>query len=352
MNVETIIGMIAALSWLAVLAGVGILVLRSSRQQSIKGMGWIIVLLLVLAVAINGVSAGLVFIEPTERGVVITIASGGVREDVLQPGLNWVIPFAESVVTYPIIRQTYTMSGLHTEGQITGDDSVEARTSDGQVVFVAASVIFEVDPTHVVNLHINWQNNYVDGLIRPLARGIIRDTVSQFGIEEVYSLERFTLTELIAEELAVKMEDDGLVLVDFILRSLSFSEEYGDSIEQKQIAEQLAQQAAFVVEQRKQEAEQARQVSQGQADAAVIIAEGDAEALILTAEAEAEARVLIAEAEAEALGLIGAVISNNPDLLTYEYIQALAPNITVMLLPADAPFLFPLPQLDSVGGME
>ena len=67
-----------------------------------------------------------------------------------------------------------------------------------------------------------------------------------------------------------------MILVDFVLRDIHFSEEYAVAVEQKQIAEQQAQQAKFVVESKKQEAEQARQVAQGQADAAVIAAQGQA----------------------------------------------------------------------------
>ena len=60
-----------------------------------------------------------------------------------------------------------------------------------------------------------------------------------------------------------KLAANGLIMYDFILRNITFSPEYAASVEQKQIAEQLAQQAKFVVEQRKQEAEQARQVCPG-----------------------------------------------------------------------------------------
>jgi regulator of protease activity HflC (stomatin/prohibitin superfamily) len=170
--------------------------------------------------------------------------------------------------------------------------------------------------------------------VRPLARGIIRDAVAQFGVEEVYSSRRLDMTNLMREELTSRLADNGILLVEFILRNLSFSPEYAQSVEQKQIAEQLAQQAFFVVEQRRQEAEQARQVAQGQADAAVIRAQG-----------EAEARLIQAEAEAEALRMLAIAVAENPDVLTLEYIQKLAPGIQVMLVPTDNPFLLPLPSV-------
>ncbi len=105
-------------------------------------------------------------------------------------------------------------------------------------------------------------------------------------------------------------------------------------MEQKQIAEQQAQQAAFVVQTKKQEAEQARQTAQGQADSAVIASKGAAEARLIQADAEKTALLLIAEA-----------LKDKPEFLTYQYITKLAPNIQAMLLPNNAPFLFPLPEM-------
>jgi regulator of protease activity HflC (stomatin/prohibitin superfamily) len=274
-----------------------------------------------------------------------------------------VVPYFENVVKYSISRQTYTMSIATEEGDIRGDDSVEARTSDGQVVLVDASIIFAIDPAEVVDVHIKWQDQYVNNLVRPQARGVIRDAVSQFKVEEVYSIRRGELTEQLNQKMSDKLEEGGLLLVDFVLRNITFSDEYAASVEQKQIAEQKAQEAAFVVQQRKQEAEQARQTAQGQADAAVIDSQGkaqsriiaaqaEAEAVVIQAEAEAKARLIQADAERQALELIAEALATNPDLLNYEYIQRLAPGIQVMLVPNDNPYLLPLPSLESIETVE
>jgi regulator of protease activity HflC (stomatin/prohibitin superfamily) len=326
---------LAALSWIAGLAVVVIAVLRAARGKTFKAASGLVIGVVAAALILTTVSAGLVFIRPEERGVVISaVAPLGYREQIMQPGLRWVIPFAENVVIYPISRQTYTMSISPSEGQIGGDDSVEARTSDGQQVKIDASVIYAIDPDRVIQVHIEWQGRYSTDLVRPLARGIMRDAASQYGVEEIVTSQRDALIDGITNELTTRLEQNGLILVEFILRNIAFSDEYAASVEQKQIAEQLAQQAAFTVEQRRQEAEQARQVAQGQADSAVIAAEG-----------RAEARVIEAEAEAQALELIAAALNNNPDLLTYQYISKLAPGIQVMLVPSDNPYLLPLPTL-------
>jgi regulator of protease activity HflC (stomatin/prohibitin superfamily) len=335
MNVASFIKVFAAVAWLAFFGLIGITILRASRSKNIKGNVTILLVVLAAALVLSTVSAGLVFIQPEDRGVVISaLQSGGYRPEPLQPGLRWIIPFFENVVTYPISRQTYTMSIAPSEGTIQGDDSITARTSDGQEIFVDASVIYAIDPAKVVQVHIDWQNRYDNELVRPLARGVIRDVVSQYKVEEVVTSQRVKMISQISTDMSQKLEDNGLLLVNFILRNITFSPEYAASVEQKQVAEQQAQQAAFVVEQRRQEAEQARQVAQGQADAVVINAKG-----------AANARVIQAQAEAQALELIAGALKDNDNLLLYQYISKLAPGVQVMLVPNNNPYLLTLPTL-------
>jgi regulator of protease activity HflC (stomatin/prohibitin superfamily) len=336
MNIALLFKGLASFSWFAFIVVLGIVIMRASRKQPTKGLSSLLVGVLIFAMVISVISAGIVFIEPNERAVVVSPyafrAPNGYLEEAITPGLRWIVP-GENARIYSISRQTYTMSAASAEGNVVGDDSIRARTKDGQEVFIDASVIFQVDSSKVTQLHIEWANRYRDELVRPTTRGIVRDIASQYGIEEIVSTERASLESAITESMEEKFLENNLILVDFVLRDIHFSAEYAVAVEQKQIAEQQAQQAKFVVESKKQEAEQARQVAEGVADAAVIAAQG-----------EADARLIQAEAEAAALELINNAIKNNPDLLTYQYIEKLGPNIDVMLLPSDSPFLFPLPE--------
>jgi regulator of protease activity HflC (stomatin/prohibitin superfamily) len=306
---------------------------RSARRISIT----IVLVLLVGGLVAMSLGAGLVFVEPEERGVVISALSArGYRSQVLTPGLHWIVPYAERVQRYSISQRTYTMSAAHTEGDVQGDDAVQARTKDGQEVFIDASVIFSVDPVQVIDVHIRWQDRYANDLVRPQARGIIRDQVAQFSVEEVYSTKRDDMHNQIEARLQEIFTANGLLLRknDFILRNITFTPEYADSIEQKQIAEQNAERAKFLVEQQKQEAERVREEAKGEKDAAITRAEGEGEAIKIRA-----------QAEAEALRLVNQVLAENPDLLQYKYIEKLSSNIEVMLLPANSPYLFDLRSL-------
>ena len=333
MNIASLLSGIAVLAWLGAGAALVLTLPRAARGQALRNGGIIILAAVLIAVLATSVSAGLVFLQPEERGVVISaLQAGGVRQATLEPGLHWILPFAEYVIRYPISKQTYTMSIAPSEGSRIGDDSVAARTADGQEIFVDASVIFAVDPASVIRVHIAWQGRYAEELIRPQSRGIIRDVVSQYGVDAIVSSKREEMTHTITETLRNKLAENGILMDAFILRNITFSQEYAASVEQKQIAEQLAKQAAFVVEQRRQEAQQARETAKGAADAAVLAAKG-----------EAEARLINARAEAEALELIAAALAGNPDLITYQYVIRLSPTITTMLVPTTNPFILPLP---------
>jgi len=335
MQITILVSALAAFSWLVVVGFLALAVLRARQGKKARGAVTGIIAGVIAGIVLSTISAGLVFIQPQERGVVISaIAPDGYRKDIMQPGLRWLIPYAENVKTYSISKETYTMSIAQLEGEIQGDDSIAARTADGQEVYIDASIIFSLNPAEVLNVHIVWQDRYVEGLVRPTVRGVIRDAVSQFRVNEVYSTRRDELKQQMEDEMRAAMEENGLILSDFVLRNITFTPEYAASIEQKQIAEQLAQQAEYIVEQRRQEAEQARQVAEGTKDAAILAAEGRAESVVIEAKAEAEALQLIAE-----------VLSANPQLLNYRYIEKLAPGIQVMLVPNDNPYLLPLPDI-------
>jgi len=335
MNIASLFQAVASFAWLVFIGLIAMLVVRTSRRQPTRGVTTGVIVVLVFAILATTLGAGLVFIEPYETGVVVSILSqGGMRAEPMQSGLHWIVPFVERVERYPTSIQTFTMARTEAEGETMGVLTVEARTSDGQRIWVDSSVIYQIEPSVVTTIHKEWQHRYQEDLILPQARGIIRDAVSQYRVDEVLSSKRFDMANQITQELEAVMLANGLTLVDFVLRDITFTEEYAQSIEQKQIAEQQALQAKFVVESKKQEAEQARQVAQGAADAVVIAAKG-----------AAEARILQAQAEAKANDLIAASLAGKPELLTWLYINKLAPSIQVMLLPSDAPFLFPLPDV-------
>jgi regulator of protease activity HflC (stomatin/prohibitin superfamily) len=271
--------------------------------------------LLLVGLAVSIVARSLVFIEPQEAAIVISlVAPDGYRDRPLRSGLHWIVPLVEDVRRYPIAWQTYTMSANPMEGQTVGNDTVIARTQDGQEVMIDCSLIYRIDADQVIRVHIDWQDRYVADFIRPIMRNLVRNLASQYTADEINSSQRVSLEADLNTRLQNELSDKGFVMDVFLIRNISFSPEYATAVEQKQVAQQSVLQ------------------SQYQATQVVILADADADAILRRA-----------QAEAEALSLIAAQLENNPALLTYRYIDKLSPNISVMLVPNNAPLLLPLP---------
>lgn len=290
---------------------------RGTRAALLSLLSFNVTIPFLIVMGLNLLGAALVFNQPNEVGVVISFLSpGGIRPQTLRGGFHLIAPFIEQVEKYSIAWQTYTMSGSQEEGDFGGNDSIRARTSDGQEVYLDCSIIFRVDADQAVLVHIDWQHRYVEGLVRPVARGIVRREVSQFTADEVNSFLRRQLEANLDQQLSLELANKGFIVDQFLLRDITFSPEYARAVEEKQVALQAQISAEY-------EAERTRRLAQGRADAVFI---------------EAKAR-------SQALTLIGEVLSANKDLLTYRYIEELTPNIRVMLLPNNAPFILPLADL-------
>lgn len=296
-------------------------VLACIRLISVRVMGP-----LLIPITFTLFTMALVFIPPQQVGVVISLlAPGGVRPQPLRAGLHWIVPILEWHESYPIYWQTYTMSGVTATASNGGvnsegpQDSIRARTSDGQEVHLDTSIIFRVDEEQVVAIHVEWQNRYITDLISPLIRGEARSQISQFTAREVNSSARRDLEITLDRQLREQLGEKGLIVDRFLLRDITFSPEFVAAIESKQVAVERQSQANY-------EAERQRVLAQGEADAAIIRATG----------------------QAESLKLIGDALAQNKDLTTYHYIEKLAPNVRVMLVPNNAPFILPLPNLETL----
>jgi regulator of protease activity HflC (stomatin/prohibitin superfamily) len=347
---DNLLNVLTIIAWAIFGVFLAIFILRAFQrggiQEALQALftGRVIIPLF-LTLSLTLLSASLVFIEPQQVGVVVSLMNrDGYREQPMRSGLHWIVPLAERVVQYPIYWQTYTMSTEPFEGTKVGNDTIAARSSDGQAVFLDSSIIFRIDPNESIRVHIDFQDRYIVDFVRPIMRGVIRTEVSQFTVDEINSSKRkdleANLEELLRGELGLK----GFVLDKFLLRNIAFSEQYATAIEQKQVAEQARTQREY-------EAEQTRKLAAGQRDKSKIEAEGLAEAIRLTGQADADVILIKAQAEADALTLINSILEKNKDLMTFRYIDKLAPGIRVMLVPNDNPYLLPLPDIgiDDVG---
>lgn len=330
MGISSILGALSLVGFLLFLGGVSLVVLSASQGRPVRGGVLLAVIGVVIGIVFSVISQGILIVQPDEVAVVFNTLSGTL-ETPRRAGTSIIIPVIEEVTIYPIKQQQYTMSGTTNEGAIQGNDAVSARTIDGQQANLDITVLYGVNPDQVNLVHQRWQNRYENDFVRPTTRGIVRDIVSRYRAVDIYGEKRTELEDAIQAELNTRMEAEGLVLTDLLVRDITFSQQFSDSIEQAQIAQQDAERANLIVQQKQYEADQLRAEAAGQRDAAITRAEGAAQATILQA-----------KANAEALRLVSQQIAANPLLIQYQYIQSVASNIRLALVPSNSPFLFDL----------
>lgn len=331
--------------WLLILLGSLAYLWLARRWGGLGGVlrrlfSWRMLLPTVVLIALPIVRLSVVFIEPHELAVVVSLFEpNGIRQQTMQSGLHWKWPLLEQVVRYPKYVQSYTMSGRPQEGARPGDDAIVARTADGQVVILDITALVRVDPQRLVLLHMFWQDRYIDDLLRPAVRAHTRTEVSKYTVDEVNSERREDVQRAIDAGVKASCGGVGLLIEQVMVRNITFSPQYADSVETKMTALQGVTQTRY-------EAQQIENLARGEGERLRVIAEAEADAVLIRAEAEAAARVIHAEAEATALTAIGGALFGRGDLLTYRYIDKLSPNFKALLLPHDAPLILPRPTMD------
>ncbi len=308
-GISAVLSGVALLGFLVFLGGIGLIVVSASQGRPVRGGISLAAIGLAAGIIFSIISQGILIVEPNQVAVVFNTLNGDLS-DPQGPGTHIVIPVLQAATIYPIEQIQYTMSGTSGEGAVQGNDAVRGRTLDGQEVNLDISVLFGIDPAKVNTVHVRWQNRYESDFVRPTVRGLARDVISRFRAEDIFGEQRSAVEQDLQDALGERMAQEGFILTDLLIRDVTFSQAFTDSIERKQIAEQQAQEAAFRVQEEQQKAEQARVNAQGERDATITRAQGEAQSIVLRA-----------QAQAEALRLVSEQIAANPSLIQYQYIQ-------------------------------
>jgi regulator of protease activity HflC (stomatin/prohibitin superfamily) len=238
-----------------------------------------------------------VIVPAGQRAVVFSLTTG-VLEKELGEGFNVLVPVIQEPFLYDVRTRTYSMSRVHWEGEVPGDDSLAALTADGQTVAVDISVRFRPDAENVWRLHKEVGTDYVNKVLRPEIRSQTRAAISEFPVTEVYSAERQAVEDRIESRLRESLERTYLKIDEVLLRDIRFSPAFATSIENKQIAQQNAQRMEYVLEKTQKEREQ---------------------------------RIIEAEGEAQAIELKGRAVAENARVVQYDYVRKVAPNVRTII---------------------
>lgn len=272
-----------------------------------KLIAGVAVLLIVVMIILDGV----VLIDAGAVGVIFD-RGRGVLPGNLSSGIHLKIPFWQSVDAYNIRTQAYTMSSADMQA---GDESIQARSRDGQVVTMDATVLFHLAPEDApaIKKTLGTEDDYYNVVIKPKSRSVLREVVAQYDALDLVSEKRADITTRMNASLTASFKENLLSFDEVVLRDINFSPDFSAAVEQKQIAFQRIKTAEY----QKQEAEQLK-----------------------------EKKIIEAQAEAESIRLKGETLKANPGVIQFQFVEKMAPGIKWGILPSGA---LPLIDLKSLG---
>lgn len=237
-------------------------------------------------------------VVPAGARAVVFNSLTGLKPQPLGEGLHLLLPVVETPILYDVRTQTYTMASQRSESQSLGDDALKVLSADGQQITLDVSVRFRLDPAKVSHLHQTIGPSYVDKVIRPEVRTVMRNELALHRAIAVFSEEREEIQENVEQQLSSIFAENDLILQNVLLRNVRFSDQFQTAIEQKQIAEQEKERERFLVEK---------------------------------AELEKQRVVVLAEGEAQSIQLQGEALKQNPEVVQLDYVRKLAPGTRAII---------------------
>jgi regulator of protease activity HflC (stomatin/prohibitin superfamily) len=185
---------------------------------------------------------------------------GKVSDQVVAPGIHVVNPLAK------IHKMSVRTQELK--------ETVDLPSREGLTVKVDVSLLFSLDPAKAPEVFRSIGYDYVNIVIVPQLRSVVRDVTSGYDAKALYTAEREVITANVYKMLAPVLKERGVRAEKVLLRKITLPVKVAAAIESKLEAEQQAEQMKFVLDKERQEAERKRIEAQGIADYQTIINQG------------------------------------------------------------------------------
>ena len=320
----------------------------------------------------------------------------GARRGTLYPGAHFVTPLVDSVSLYDTREQVY--STLASPSPKTEGDVLTVQAREGLNIGLAVSVRYRLDARRLDAIHANLPQPVGEEVVAPVVLTIYRQLAPNYITQEIFATKREELRTKAATAITARLESDGILVREVLLRDLQLPAEYAKGLEglllkeqenERLGTEQEIKQKEVKIAELEAEAQKARDVKQAEGQAAVRVlqakAEADAmqytlplkqkqieqtkleaqarkEATLQNAEAAAQAKIIDSKAEverqknlsdaeanrirvtaaadSERMKFEAAVLKQNPMLIQKIIAERLSDKLQIMMVPMDGKNFF------------
>lgn len=256
-----------------------------------------------VAVVGGVINSALYNVDAGHRAVIFDRFTG-VRQSAVGEGTHFFVPWVQRPIIYDARTRPRNVP------VITG-------SKDLQTVNITLRVLFRPLPDHLPRIYTTLGVDYEDRVLPSIVNEVLKAVVARYDAGELIT-QREKVSRNVSQELTQRAAQFGIMLDDISITHLTFGREFTQAVELKQVAQQEAERAKFLVDKAEQEKR-----------AAIISAEGDATAARLIAKSFGEAGE----------GLVELRRLEAAEDIAYR----LSKNRNVMYLPSNQPALLQLP---------
>ena len=181
----------------------------------------------------------------------------GMKDTTYGEGLNFNIPWLERPVIFDVRTRPVNLQTL------TG-------SKDLQMVTIAIRVLHKPDPSKLVWIYRFLGINYDERVLPSIMNECAKAVVARYNANELLT-KREQVSKDISMELRKRSMNFNILLEDVAITHLSFSPEYARAVEAKQVAQQDAERAKYIVIGAQQEKKTIITKARGEAQSAELI---------------------------------------------------------------------------------
>jgi len=199
----------------------------------------------------------MVTIQPGHSAIVYNRIGGLDEKTFLTEGLNFVIPWFQRAIVYDLRTRPQPID-------------TQSGSKDLQMVQISLRVLFRPDSHNLPFVYRRLGTDYDARVLPSIVNEVTKAVIAQYNASELLT-KRNIVSAQISNMLQRRAREFGIILEDVGITHLQFSKEYTAAVEAKQVAQQEAERAKYIVDRAIQEKKSIIIRAQGEAQAASLI---------------------------------------------------------------------------------